>query len=207
MKTKIVLLTIIVFGFCSAKAQYYYSTNTAHETIERAIEVNSDVIKARTLDFEKKAESKPLMFVNTKKKISELNRVSNNLSYYLEALQKEVDKERVLSGLIEEHFYENLLFDAYGKLNEKGEKLKVKIDSLYLVSNKVNIHGLTGLTDFSSEHFNTHKNYYDDYENKIDYFKHLFCDRSNYGMMMAMYCLLLDVKTFELLYFQTIMSF
>ena len=207
MKTKLLLFLGSLFWVSLLCAQYNFSTNTAHTSIIRAIEVNSDVIKARSLDFEKKAEAKPLMFVNTKKKISALNRVSNNLSYYIQELQKEADKERILQGFLEEGFYEKLLFDPRGNINEKGKKLKVKIDSWYLIANRINNHGLTHLSDFADDHFKTNKDYYDAYEVKIDYFKYFFYDRSNYGMMMEMYCLLLAVKTFELLYFQTIMSF
>jgi len=207
MKTKLLTLLCVLSWVICTQAQYNFSTKTAHNSIIRAVEVTNDVIKARSLDFEKKAEAKPLMFVNTKKKISELNRVANNLSYYIEILQEQADKERILEEFLEEGFYERLLFDARGNLNPNGRKLKLKIDSLYLVANRVNIHGLSHLSDFANNHFNTKKAYYDDYENSIDYFKHFFYDRSNYGMMMTMYCLLLDVKTFELLYFQTIMSF
>ncbi len=206
MKTKLLLL-IVLFWLNTVKAQHYFATNAAHQSVFRAIEVNEDVIKARSKDFEKKAEAKPLMFVNTKKKVSELNRLSNNLSEFIKKIHKEADTERVLHDLLEEGFYERLLFTPDGDLNANGQKLKIKIDSLYHVVRKINIHGLTHLNDFAEDHFNTSKAYFDEYENKISYFKYFFTDKTNYGMMMAMHYLLLDIKIFELLYFQTIMSF
>ena len=207
MKTYFIALVLLLLGLNSMSAQYNYSTNTAHISVLKAIGVTNDVIKARTEDFEKKAALKPLFFLNTKTKIGELNRLSNNLSYYIEDLQKEANTERILFDLLEEDFYEKVLFDAEGSLNPKGKKLKVKIDSLYRVSKQINIHGLSQLSNFSDAHFNTTKDYADTYGKKLDYFENLFYDRSNYGIMMSMYFLLLDVKTFELLYFQTVMSF
>ena len=207
MKTTLLSLLFLCLWTPFIQAQHDFYTHTAHASIIKAIEVTNDVIKARTKAFEKKALAKPLMFVNTKKKVSEVNRISNNLSYYIEAIQKQADTERVLHNMLDEDFYEKLLFDQRGNLNAKGEKLKIKVDSLYQIAHRVNIHDLTHLSDFANNHFKTDKDYYDNYDIKIDYFKYVFSDRSNYGIMMQLYCLLLDVKTFELLYFQTVMSF
>lgn len=189
------------------QAQYDFSSNTAHNSIVQSIEVSNDVIKARTLDFEKKAAGKPLMFVDIKKKISALNMLANNVSKYIEAVQKEVDTERVLYELIEDDFYENILFTADGGLSSKGMKLKIKVDSLFQLSKKINIHSLTHLDSFANNHFDTNVVYYDAEERKVSYFEHLFYDKTNYGIMMMMNYLMLDVKTFQLLYFGTIMSY
>ena len=189
------------------QAQYDFSSNTAHNSIVQSIEVSNDVIKARTLDFEKKTAGKPLMFVDIKQKISALNMLSNNLSKYIEDVQKEVDTERVLYELIEDDFYENILFTADGELSSKGMKLKIKVDSLFQLSKKINIHSLTHLDDFVNNHFDTNAVYYDAEERKVSYFEHLFYDKTNYGIMMMMNYLMLDVKTFQLLYFGTIMSY
>ncbi|WP_170245918.1 hypothetical protein [Tenacibaculum adriaticum] len=207
MKIKITFLFFIVCASFNLNAQHNFSTYSAHHSIKEAINVSKDVIKARTLDFEKKAEDKPLMFFQVKQKIGELNRVSNNLSSYIEIIQKEVDSERVLYELLEDDFYEKVLFTNRGGLSLKGSQLKIKIDSLYQLSTKINVHGLTHLNDFADNHFKTNVDYYDGEENKIDYFNYLFYDKTNYGMMMAMNYLLLDVKTFQLLYFGTVMSY
>ena len=208
MKTKTIITLIAFLCVYTLNAQYEFRTNTAHNTITRAIEVSNDVIKGRSLEFEKKAASKPLMFINTVKKISQLNRVANNLSYHIEKLQGEVNTERVLYDLLDEDYYNHILFSKKdGSLTSAGEKLKTKIDSLYMIGDKINIHDYTHLTDYTHEHFDTSEQYYDENEKEIDYFEHLFYDRSNYGMMMAMNCLLLDVKTFQLLYFGTIMLY
>lgn len=207
MNLKYVFLIFFLLLRFVAPAQYKFSSNTAHLSIVRAIEVNNDVIKARTLDFEKKATEKPLMFLDVKQKIGELNRLSNNVSSYIDAVQKEVDSERILYELLEDDFYERLMFTSDGKLATKGLKLKIKVDSLYQLSIKINNHGLTHLDDFATSHFNTAEKYYDAEENKIDYFEHLFYDKTNYGIMMTMNYLLLDVKTYQLLYFGTIMSY
>jgi len=202
---KIVSFFLLINTF--VQAQFKYSSNTAHISIRKAIEINTDIIKERTLNFEKKAESKPLMFVNVKKKISELNRVANNLSAYLEEIQKEVVPERVLSDLLQDNFYYNILFVNQKELTERGKKLKLKIDELYQVGKSVNIHKLTHLDDYVNEHFNTNEEYYDAYEKKINFFEYHFHDTSNYGIMMSMNYLLLDIKIFQLVYYRTIMSY
>ncbi|MDY0780704.1 hypothetical protein [Tenacibaculum sp. IB213877] len=206
MKVSVFFLTLLCLVSFTGKAQYKFSSYAAHNSIKEAIGVSSDIIKARTLDFEKKADDKPLMFHQVKKKIGELNRLSNNLVGYIEKIQKEVDSERVLYELIDDDFYENLLFTSRGDLSSKGEKLKIKIDSLYNFSSTINIHRLTHLDNFIDEHFNTKGVFYAD-EREIDFFEYLFYDKSNYGMMMTMNYLLLDVKTFQLLYFGTVMSY
>lgn len=200
------LVVFLLLSFV-VDAQYNFSSNTAHLSIIQSINVSNDVIKARTLEFEKKAENKPLMFLDLKQKMSELNKASNSVSDYIETVQKEVESERVLYELIEDDFYENLMFTADGALSDKGLILKVKVDSLFQLTKKINIHNLTHLDEFANIHFNTKEEYYDAQENKVDYFEHLFYDKTNYGIMMMMNYLMLDVKTFQLLYFGTIMSY
>lgn len=201
------LFVFFMFLYFFAQAQYNYSSNTAHISLVKAIEVNNNLINDLTSNFEKKAQSKPLMFVNVKKKIGGLNGVSNNLSSYIKELQDEVDSERVLYELLEDDFYENLLFTIDGALTDKGEKLRFKIDSLYKVAKNINIHDLTFLDDFANGHFNTNEVYYNAQEKKVNYFEYIFFDTSNYGMMMTMNYLLLDVKLFQLIYFGTVMSY
>jgi len=188
-------------------AQYNHSSNTAHISLKEAILLNNNIIRERTANFEKKAESKPLMFVAVKKNISALNNASNNLAAYIEELQKEVDSQRVLYELLQDDFYENILFKDPKELSEKGQKLKMFIDGLYHITKIVNIHKLTGLDDFANEHFNTKEVYYNIDEKKIDFFQHHFYDRTNYGIMMTMNYLLLDVKVFQLMYYRTVMSY
>jgi len=200
------VLVILFFVNLLVQAQYNYSSNTAHLSLSKAIEVSNNIIKERTSGFEKKAESKPLMFVNVKKKISALNIASNSLSSYIEKLQKEVNSERVLHEMIEDEFYENLLF-IDDELSPKGKELKQKLDYMYYITKQVNIHGLTHLSDFANEHFNTKEEYYNAQEKQINYFEHFFFDRSNYAIMMTLNYLLLDVKTFQLLYYRTVMSY
>ena len=207
MKTKTTFLFFIIWASFKISAQHNHSTYSAHKSITEAINVSSNIIKARTLDFEKKAEDKPLMFFQVKQKIGELNRLSNNLSAYIETIQKEVDSERVLYELLDDDFYEKVMFTNRGDLSPKANKLKIKIDSLYDLSVKINVHGLTHLKDFANNHFKTNTDYYDADENKINYFNYLFYDKTNYGIMMTMNYLLLDVKTFQLLYFGTVMSY
>lgn len=190
-----------------SKAQYNYSSNKAHISIVKAIRLNVDIIEERVANFEKKAQTKPLMFVNVKRKISELNRVSNDLSYFITSMQKEVNTERILYELLEDDFYNTMLFSNSGELSPNGEVLKMKIDNLYKIINLINVHKLTGLRYFSEEHFNINEDYYDGKENKINYFEYLFYDKSNYGIMMTMYYLLLDVKVFQLMYYRTVMSY
>ena len=201
-------LIVIVVSFSHVVlSQHNFSTYMGHESVLEAIAVTSDIIKERTADFEKKAEKKPLMFLQVKKKIGELNRVSNNLSRYITDLQSDVGKERILYELIEDDVYERMLFGYDGSFTPKLHLLKVKIDSLYMLSNAINVHQLTHLNDFSDHHFKTTVDFYDQDENKVDYFNYLFYDKSNYGIMMSMNYLLLDVKTFQLLYFRTVMAY
>ena len=48
----------------------------------------------------------------------------------------------------------------------------------------------------------------DDFDkNELNYFQYYFYDKSNYGIMMAMNCLLLDVKKFQLLFYSTVMRY
>jgi hypothetical protein len=206
MKGKLVLFFMLLM-FLNGYSQHKFSTYTAHKSITEAIRINNELIAGRTSFFEKKAEDKPLMFQNTKIKVQEFNRLSNNLSKYIEKLQNEVNTEQVLYEMLTDGFYKNILFKDSKKLSFKGEKLKVKIDSLYDHSVKINIHKLSQLDNFYKRHFKTDVVFYDFDENELDYFGYHFYDKSNYGIMMAMNCLLLDVKTFQLLYFGTVMSY
>jgi len=142
-----------------------------------------------------------------KHKIVELNNISNSLSNVISSMQKEVGSERVLYELLEDDFYEKILFTNSGNLTKKGQMLKVNIDALYQVTKKINVHGLTGLSDFADIHFNTAEVYYDAQEKKINYFEYLFFDTSNYGIMMTLNSILLDVKIFQLMYYRTVMSY
>ena len=191
----------------TAIAQHKFSTYTAHKSITEAIRINNELITGRTSFFEKQALAKPLMFQNTKIKIAEFNRLSNNLSKYIETLQNEANTEQVLYEMLTDGFYKNILFEKRGGLSFKGEKLKTKIDSLYNYSVKINVHKLSQLDNFYKGHFKTDDVFYDFDENELNYFEYRFYDTSNYGIMMAMNCLLLDVKTFQLLYFGTVMSY
>lgn len=206
MKNVCIILSLL-FCFMKGTAQHSFSTYKAHESMMDAIRVQSDLIEGRTSFFEKQAEKKPLMFQKTKVRVGELNRLSNNLSKYIERIQKEVGTESILYDLLEKDAYKNTIFKSNGRLTYKGTKLKRKIDSLYTCSKGVNVHKLSQLENFYEARFNTHKDYFDFDQNKIDYFNHLFYDKSNYGMMMAMNYLLLDVKTYQLLYYGTIMSY
>lgn len=201
------LCSLFLWVSYSVQSQYRYSSNTAHVSLERAILLNSDVIQERTANFEKKVASKPLMFVSVKRKISDLNIAANSLSSLIISLQKEVNSERVLYELLEEDFYKNILFKPNGQLTVKGNELKQKIDFLYKVANAINIHKLSGLTDFINQHFNTKEVYYDAEENKVNYFDHFFYDKTNYGIMMNLNYLLLDIKVYQLLYYRTVMSY
>lgn len=205
MKGKFVLLIIGLISLNCA-SQHKYKTFTAHKSIVDAIRINDEIIQGRTAFFEKQAEKKPLMFQKTKVRISELNRLSNNVSKYIESIQKEVNTEMILYELLAKNKYETTLFSAPGKLSSKGRKLKIKLDSLYNYSIKINVHQLSQLENFYNDKFKTAATYYE-YEKEINYFEYLFYDKSNYGMMMAMNCLLLDVKTFQLLYYGTVMSY
>ena len=69
------------------------------------------------------------------------------------------------------------------------------------------MHKLSQLDNFYNDHFKTDDVFYDFEENELDYFQYHFYDKSNYGIMMAMNCLLLDVKTFQLLFFGTVMRY
>lgn len=202
-------ITLIVFLFLSLiiKAQHQYITTKGHESLEKAIYVSHEMIEGRTAYFERQAEEKPLMFQKTRVLIGELNRLSNNVKSYIDTIQREVNTERVVYDLLEENFYKKLLFTHQGKLTKRAKLLKVKIDSLYNFSLKVNVHRLSQLENFSKEHFKTDNEYYDFEENKLTFFEHLFYDKTNYGIMMSMYYLTLDVQTFQLLYYGTVMSY
>ncbi len=200
------LFNFFLFTSLLTQAQYKYSSNTAHISIVQSIKLNNDIIKERTANFEKKVATKPLMFVNVKKKISALNYASNDLSAFIKEIQEEVNIDNILYELREEGFYENILFKD-DKLSERGKKLKMKIDNLYQISKAINVHGLTNLSDFAKEHFDTTEIYYDAYENKVSYFRHVFYDKTNYGIMMTMNYLLLEVKIFQLLYYRTVMAY
>ncbi|WP_272151201.1 hypothetical protein [Tenacibaculum aiptasiae] len=206
MKNKFILMSLFLgtfYGF----SQHKFSTYSAHKSITEAIRINSELIAGRTSFFEKQAEEKPLMFQKTKTRIEEFNRLSNNLSEYIERLQSEANTEQVLYDLLEDDHYKNILFRRGGALSFKGVRLKVKIDSLYNHSVKINVHKLSQLENFYNGHFKTNDVFYDHDGNEIDYFKYRFYDKTNYGIMMSMNCLLLDVKTFQLLYYGTIMSY
>ncbi len=206
MKGKLILFFVFSVSFCGF-SQHKFSTYFAHKSITEAVRVNNELITGRTSFFEKQAEEKPLMFQNTKTKIEELNRLSNNLSKYIEALQNEVNTEQVLYDMLGDDVYKDILFENSKDLGFKGGKLKTKIDSLYSHSVKINVHKLSQLENFYKGHFKTDVIFYDFDENELDYFGYHFYDKSNYGIMMAMNCLLLDVKTFQLLYFGTVMSY
>ena len=206
MKDSLIFFTLLIISF-TIYSQYKFSTYTAHKSITKAIRVNNELILGRTAFFEKQMEKKTLMFQATKIKIQEFNRLSNNLSKYIEKLQNEVNTEQVLYDILTNGFYNDILFKNNKNLTFKGQKLKVKIDSLYNHSIKINVHKLSQLENFYKEHFNTSEVYYDFDENQLNYFQYHFYDKSNYGIMMAMNCLLLDVKTFQLLYYGTVMSY
>lgn len=200
-------IILAVFLSVNSFAQHNFSTYYAHKSLERSIRVSNDVIEGRTAFFERQADEKPLMFQKTRVRIAELNRLSNNLSKFIVSTQEEVNSERVLYDLLEEGFYKKILFKNNGNLTPIGNKLKIKIDSLYSISAQVNVHRLSQLENFYEDHFKTNGEYYDHDGNKISYFEQLFYDKSNYGIMMSMNYLLLDVKTYQLLYYGTVMSY
>ncbi|WP_271407081.1 hypothetical protein [Tenacibaculum soleae] len=189
------------------QAQHKLSTYTAHKSITEAIRINTEVIAGRTSFFEKQAVKKPLMFQKTKIIVAEFNRLSNNVSKYIEEIQSKVNTEQVLYDMLTNGFYKNILFQSNNELTFKGDQLKIKIDSLYNYSIKMNVHKLSQISNFADSHFKTSDVFYDFDENELNYFQHLFYDKSNYGIMMSMNCLLLDVKTFQLLYYGTVMSY
>lgn len=199
---KIVLLINVV-----AYAQHEYTSNVAHESLKKAIYINHEIIEGRTAFFEKQADEKPLMFQKTRVLIGELNRLSNNLKKFINTTQEDVNTEQVIYNLLDDDFYSKLLFTSRGELTKKGKKLKTKLDSLYTYSLKINVHKLSQLENFSNDHFKTSNEYYDFNEKKLNFFDNLFYDKSNYGIMMSMYYLLLNVQTFQLLYYGTIMSY
>ena len=203
-----ILFVVFFIRVCiNTYGQYNYASNTIHVTIVEAISLNNNIIEERSANFEKKAQSKPLMFVNVKKKIALLNEVSNSLSKFITSLQKEVGSERILYELLEDDFYENILFTKDEEFTDRGKELMMKTAALYQVSKTINVHGLTGLSDFATQHFKTDEVYYDAQERKINYFEYLFYDTSNYGIMMSLNALLLDVKVFQLMYYRTVMSY
>jgi hypothetical protein len=87
------LFFVAIFLSFKGFTQYNFSTYAAHKSITEAIRVNNELIAGRTSFFEKQAAAKPLMFQSTKIKIQEFNRLSNNLSKYIEIIQKEVNTE------------------------------------------------------------------------------------------------------------------
>ena len=206
MKNKLILLSLFLVSL-QGFSQHKFLTYSAHKSITEAIRINNELIAGRTSFFEKQAEEKPLMFQKTKTRLVEFNRLSNNLSKYIEKLQKEANTEQVLYDLLVDDFYKNILFEKGEGLSYKGRRLKVKIDSLYNHAIKINVHKLSQLENFYNGHFKTNDVFYDYDGNEIDYFKYHFYDKSNYGIMMSMNCLLLDVKTFQLLYYGTVMSY
>ena len=206
MKNRLLFFTAFFICF-SGFTQHKFATYTAHKSMTEAIRINNELITGRTSFFEKQSEEKPLMFKSTKVKIAEFNRLSNNVSKYIEKLQKEVNVEQVLYDMLTDDFYKNIMFNDGKNLSYKGEKLKIKIDSLYNHSVKINVHKLSQLENFYKGNFKTNEVFYDFDENELDYFQYRFYDKSNYGIMMAMNCLLLDVKTFQLLYYGTVMSY
>lgn len=200
-------LVYFLLMYSSIQSQYNHTSNTAHISIINAINLHNNIIEERLENFEKKTKSKPLMFVNVKRSISDLNNAANNLNHFITAIQDEIGSEKVLYELVADDLYENTLFNSSGELSEKGKELKKGIVGFYQAGQKINIHGLTGLSDFMNQHFNTNETYYDAQENKIDYFQHLFYDRSNYGIMMTLNYLLSDIKVFQLLYYRSVMSY
>ncbi|AUC14094.1 hypothetical protein BTO06_02480 [Tenacibaculum sp. SZ-18] len=202
-KLSLFILFIVVGGY----GQHDFSTYNAHKSLLKSIKVSDEVIEGRTAFFEKQAEEKPLMFQKTRVRIGELNRLANNLSKFIVNTQKEVNTERVIYDLLDDDFYRKILFKHNGSLTKEGKKLKIKIDSLYDISIRVNVHRLSQLENFSEDHFKTNGEYYDHDGNQISFFDQLFYDKTNYGIMMSMNYLLLDVKTFQLLYYGTVMSY
>lgn len=206
MKGSLIFFITFFVTLCGF-SQHKFSTYSAHKTIIEAINIQSELIAGRTSFFEEQATEKPLMFHNTKIKVAKLNRLANNLSKYIETLQEKVNTEQVLYDMLPENTYKKLLFGNGKSLSFKGDKLKIKIDSLYNYAIKINVHKLSQLDNFYNDHFKTDDVFYDFDENELDYFQYHFYDKSNYGIMMAMNCLLLDVKTFQLLYYGTVMSY
>lgn len=200
-------IVLFLFSNLSIQSQHSHTSNTAHISIINAINVHNNIIEERLENFEKKTESKPLMFVNVKRSISDLNYAANNLNLFITSMQDEIGSERILYQLLADDFYEKTLFNSAGGLSEKGKELKRRIMAFYQAGHKVNIHDLTGLSDFVNQHFNTNEAYYDGQENKIDYFDYLFYDRSNYGIMMTLYYLVSDIKVFQLLYYRSVMTY
>ncbi len=206
MCKKIFVILFVYLGI-GVKAQHQFTTNVAHESLVEAIRINHDVIQGRTTFFERQAEEKPLMFQKTRVLIGELNRIANNLKDFIDKIQEEVNTERVIYDLLDEDHYSVLIFSKNGKLTQRGEKLKTKIDSLYTQGHKINIHQLSQLKNFANDHFKTDVTYFDFNEKELSFFDNLFYDKSNYGMMMSMYCLFLNVQNFQLLYYGTVMSY
>ncbi|MCG8858220.1 hypothetical protein [Tenacibaculum finnmarkense] len=198
-----VLFLLSISGF----SQHKFTSYSAHRSITTAIRINNEIIAGRTAFFEKQSQEKPLMFQHTKLKIAGLNKVSNILSKYIETLQKEINTEQILYNMLAEDTYKKILFTSNNELSFKGRKLKLKIDDLYAFAVKINGHKLSQLDNFYKDYFKTDTIYYDFEENQLNYFEYHFTDRSNYGMMMALNCLLLEVKTFQLLYYGTVMSY
>ncbi|MEX6627111.1 hypothetical protein [Tenacibaculum salmonis] len=206
MKVRFLLIYMLFLAF-NGFTQHKLTTYSAHKSITNAIRINNELIIGRTAFFEKQSEEKPLMFQNTKMKIAGINWLSNDLSKYIETLQKEINTEQILYDMLKDGVYQKELFTDNHTLSFKGKKLKSKIDNLYELAVKANIHKLSQLENFYKGHFKTDAVFYGFDENQLDYFQYHFSDTSNYGIMMALNCLLLDVKTFQLLYYGTVMSY
>lgn len=208
MNCKYLICVLSIFTLMyEVKAQNNFSSYQAHTSVQQAIGVTSDIIKGRTLFFEKQAEKKPLMFVKTKKSISDLNRIANSISRSIDSVQKVVNPERILLGLLDDNHYQNIFFDENGDLTIFGIELQDKVSALYKVNKKINVHKLTHLDDFMEKHFKVDNEYYNEEGDQIDYFHYMLHDKSNYGIMLSMNLLLLDVKTYQLLYYGTVMNY
>ncbi|CAM1345084.1 hypothetical protein [Tenacibaculum amylolyticum] len=207
MNWKQITIICMLLSCWVTNAQYTFDTYIAHKSLVNSIRISSDIIEGRTTFFEKQSEEKPLMFQKTKVRMGELNRIANNLSKYIEKTQKEINSERVLYDLIDQDAYRKIFFKSNGRLTASGLDLKRKIDSLYVQAKNVNVHALSQLENFYEGHFKTNGEYYNHDGEEISFFDRLFYDKSNYGMMMAMNYLMLDVKMYQLLYYGTIMSY
>lgn len=201
------IIVIFLFWSLIVNAQYNFSSYNAHNSIIQSINTSNNIIQARTKYFEKKLEEKPLLYLREKNHISKLNHISNSVSNWIKKIKLEADTERVLYDLLDQDFLKNIIFSNDGQLTLKGEKLKIKLDSLHLVNKQINLRGYTHLKDFTSEHFKTDSDFFDEEGNKVDYFNYLFYDKSNYGILMSLNILLLDVKTNQLLFYGTVMHY
>lgn len=207
MKVHFILFYMLLLTTVSGFAQHNLRTYSVHKPITDAIQMSKELIIGRIVFFDKQLERKPLMFKNTKVQILQISQACNILSKEIEALQKEINTKKILSNEIPEGVYEKKLFTKNNTLNNKGKSLKSKIDYLYAAAVKTNIHDVSVLENFYTTHFKTDAVFYDFDKNEINYFDYYFQDMSNYGIMMSLNCLLLDIKTFQLLYYGTVMSY